>query len=157
MSVVDSDIILWGGYNGKETVNENASVWQGEVLNNDNDRSEQATSDEAEAYKDQQSYLNERWEAEIPVRLEDLPQETLAKAKRSKLPGATYKALHRHAVANNRDTYIDPASGYSVFSQVYLKRKPCCGNACRHCPYGHINVPGKSNCTNLEESADLEW
>ena len=74
--------------------------------------------------------LRERWEAEISVSVEDLPEDNLAKAKRSRLPGAMYKAIHRHAVANNRDTYIDPASGYSVFSEVYLKRRPSCGNGC---------------------------
>lgn len=26
----------------------------------------------------------------------------------------------------------------------HLKRGYCCGSGCRHCPYGHVNVPGKS-------------
>ena len=53
------------------------------------------------------------------------------------------KALHRHAIkcSPQRDTYIDPDTGYSVFTQAYLKRRPCCGNGCRHCPWGHVNVP----------------
>ena len=31
--------------------------------------------------------------------------------------------------------------GRWVLSRWYLlKRGECCGNACRHCPYGHVNV-----------------
>ncbi len=53
--------------------------------------------------------------------------------------------LHRLACEQGLDTYIDPASGYQVLtSQAHLKRGICCGNDCRHCPYGHINVPKSS-------------
>jgi ATP-binding cassette subfamily B (MDR/TAP) protein 1 len=49
--------------------------------------------------------------------------------------------LHRAACDAGRDTYIDPASGYQVLtSKALLKQGACCGNSCRHCPYGHINV-----------------
>jgi len=31
---------------------------------------------------------------------------------------------------------------YLVFTAAYhLKRGSCCGSGCRHCPYGHVNVP----------------
>ena len=31
---------------------------------------------------------------------------------------------------------------YMVFTAAYhLKRGYCCGSGCRHCPYGHANVP----------------
>ena len=31
---------------------------------------------------------------------------------------------------------------YMVFTAAYhLKRGYCCGAGCRHCPYGHANVP----------------
>ena len=34
---------------------------------------------------------------------------------------------------------------YMVFTEAWhLKRGYCCGSACRHCPYGHENVPNKS-------------
>jgi hypothetical protein len=50
--------------------------------------------------------------------------------------------LHRLACDQGSDTYIDPASGYQVMtSKALLKQGRCCGNSCRHCPYGHINVP----------------
>jgi hypothetical protein len=40
-----------------------------------------------------------------------------------------------------RDYYVD-ADGRYVFTEAYLRaRGTCCGNACRHCPYGHANVP----------------
>ncbi len=33
-----------------------------------------------------------------------------------------------------------------IFTSVYhLKRGYCCGNGCRHCPYDHINVPGRDD------------
>ena len=33
------------------------------------------------------------------------------------------------------DSYVDPTSGYRVFTSQYLeKREDCCGCACRHCP-----------------------
>ncbi|HEX4580441.1 MAG TPA: DUF5522 domain-containing protein [Acidobacteriaceae bacterium] len=34
---------------------------------------------------------------------------------------------------------------YMVFTAAWhLKRGYCCGSACRHCPYGHENVPLKA-------------
>ncbi|MCI5065208.1 DUF5522 domain-containing protein [bacterium] len=27
----------------------------------------------------------------------------------------------------------------------HLKRGVCCGSNCRHCPYNHVNVPGKDD------------
>ncbi len=41
----------------------------------------------------------------------------------------------------SEDFYFDEF-GRMVFTATYLlKRGYCCGNGCRHCPYGHINVP----------------
>jgi hypothetical protein len=52
------------------------------------------------------------------------------------------KQLHEQACELGMDTYIDPTSGYQVLtSKALLKQGKCCGNACRHCPYGHVNVP----------------
>ena len=53
----------------------------------------------------------------------------------------TIEELHRIACETGRDTYVDPVSGYQVLtSKALLKQGACCGNSCRHCPYGHINV-----------------
>lgn len=49
---------------------------------------------------------------------------------------------HKNACMNGENTYRDPVTGYTVFTEEFLlKRRSCCGNGCRHCPYGHENVP----------------
>lgn len=51
-------------------------------------------------------------------------------------------ALHARAVADGKDTYVDPETGYEVFTSAYLLRRGiCCGSGCRHCPFAHENVP----------------
>lgn len=43
----------------------------------------------------------------------------------------------------NEDYYFDK-NGLMVMTAAYhLKRGFCCGNACRHCPYDHVNVTEK--------------
>ncbi|RQM30796.1 hypothetical protein B5M09_010016 [Aphanomyces astaci] len=55
---------------------------------------------------------------------------------------AAIVAAHAAACAANQARYNDPATGYGVFTSAYLlDRQACCGNRCRHCPYGHANVP----------------
>ena len=49
--------------------------------------------------------------------------------------------LHSEACKEGRGIYIDPSTGYQVLTSIaLLKQGKCCGNSCRHCPYGHINV-----------------
>lgn len=49
--------------------------------------------------------------------------------------------IHRQAILDKQSTYIDPATGFTVFTELaHLKRGKCCGNQCRHCPYGWSNV-----------------
>ena len=49
---------------------------------------------------------------------------------------------HKNAVETNDETYEDPLTGFDVLTREVLRRQgKCCGNACRHCPYGHVNVP----------------
>ncbi|KAL3937521.1 MAG: hypothetical protein SGBAC_007395 [Bacillariaceae sp.] len=51
--------------------------------------------------------------------------------------------LHLRALQNASTTYIDPPTGFTVFTDlIHLKRGNCCGNKCRHCPYGYETVPG---------------
>ena len=77
-----------------------------------------------------------------PLRLSDLPDADLVA---SMPPERQWRRVHAAAVARNRNAYIDPATGYQVWTRLYLSNKgPCCGNACRHCPYGHENVPKPS-------------
>ena len=45
-------------------------------------------------------------------------------------------ALHGEAMANGRESYIDPATGYSVWTAQYLWDAGfCCDAGCRHCPF----------------------
>ncbi|XP_017557921.1 uncharacterized protein C1orf53 homolog isoform X1 [Pygocentrus nattereri] len=53
--------------------------------------------------------------------------------------------LHQEACKAGERTYIDPLSGYKVFTEfAHKQRGRCCGSACRHCPYGQINVEDSS-------------
>ncbi|KAH3791965.1 hypothetical protein DPMN_145454 [Dreissena polymorpha] len=48
---------------------------------------------------------------------------------------------HRTAVKTGELMYVDPQTGYSVMTRLaHLQRGQCCGNACRHCPFGQVNV-----------------
>ena len=54
---------------------------------------------------------------------------------------SNFDELNLQACANGFDTYKDPISGYQVLtSEALLKKGKCCGNSCRHCPFGHLNV-----------------
>ncbi|KAK1163990.1 hypothetical protein AOXY_G15962 [Acipenser oxyrinchus oxyrinchus] len=49
--------------------------------------------------------------------------------------------IHEEACQAGQQTYVDPATGYLVFTRhAHLQRGKCCGSACRHCPYGQVNV-----------------
>ncbi|XP_071155823.1 uncharacterized protein C1orf53-like [Mytilus edulis] len=49
---------------------------------------------------------------------------------------------HVEAVRNQQMSYTDPGTGYMVMTRLsHVTRGDCCGNACRHCPYGQKNVP----------------
>ncbi|XP_021054903.1 uncharacterized protein C1orf53 homolog [Mus pahari] len=53
--------------------------------------------------------------------------------------------LHRAACAAGELSYMDPATGYVVLTRLaHLRRGACCGSACRHCPYGQVNVKDPS-------------
>lgn len=60
-------------------------------------------------------------------------------------PAAPYLGQTKaQSLIEDIDYYID-AGGLLVFTAWYhLKRGSCCGSGCRHCPYGHVNVPVSS-------------
>jgi ATP:cob(I)alamin adenosyltransferase len=61
--------------------------------------------------------------------------------------------IHKIACQQGSATYIDPKTGFNVFTEIsHLKRGTCCGNQCRHCPYGWENVPD----TNLRRAAKVQ-
>ncbi|XP_008282976.1 uncharacterized protein C1orf53 homolog [Stegastes partitus] len=60
-------------------------------------------------------------------------------------------AIHREACEAKKQMYVDPSSGYKVFTEyAHRQRGSCCGSACRHCPYGQVNVkdPAKKKTFN---------
>lgn len=49
---------------------------------------------------------------------------------------------HMAAVQKRQLTYKDPETNNEVMTvTALLLQEKCCGNACRHCPYEHENVP----------------
>ena len=80
---------------------------------------------------------------QITIAYTALDLQNMAETKSSKNDAAItdIEDLHRHAIMNKQSTYIDPATGFTVFTELsHLKRGKCCGNMCRHCPYGWSNV-----------------
>ena len=58
---------------------------------------------------------------------------------------AQIDALHSAACAAGQLSYRDPSTGYAVFTALaHERRGTCCGCGCRHCPFGHTNVPAGS-------------
>lgn len=54
---------------------------------------------------------------------------------------ADIEDLHEAALQRYSTTYTDPSTGFMVFTELaHLERGVCCGNQCRHCPYGWSNV-----------------
>eukprot|EP00238_Polyblepharides_amylifera_P000359 CAMPEP_0196573630 /NCGR_PEP_ID=MMETSP1081-20130531/3503_1 /TAXON_ID=36882 /ORGANISM="Pyramimonas amylifera, Strain CCMP720" /LENGTH=116 /DNA_ID=CAMNT_0041891409 /DNA_START=164 /DNA_END=514 /DNA_ORIENTATION=+ len=84
------------------------------------------------------------WNSKTPLTVKDLGQVA------GNLSGRQLaRLLHRTALEVGAETYTDPTTGYSVFTEIFLRGRPCCGNKCRHCPYGHVNVPNTN--------AGLDW
>lgn len=52
--------------------------------------------------------------------------------------------LHEDACTRGEQSYRDPLTGYTVMTRLaHQLRGTCCGSNCRHCPYDHVNVPGR--------------
>lgn len=52
-----------------------------------------------------------------------------------RIPPSAQRA-HAEAVRAGWASYVDPATGYAVFTAESLRSLGgCCGNGCRHCPY----------------------
>jgi hypothetical protein len=46
------------------------------------------------------------------------------------------RAAHDQATAAGEPGYLDPDTGFFVFTAAALAaRGECCGSGCRHCPY----------------------
>lgn len=69
-----------------------------------------------------------------------------------------FYTLHNSACEANQTFYVDPKTGFHVFTEYALKQRgKCCGSGCRHCPYNHRNVVDK--VTKIQQPAFLheEW
>lgn len=69
---------------------------------------------------------------------------------------AGFYDLHKQACEEGKTTYIDPSTGYQVFTEIaHRKRGKCCGSGCRHCPYSHVNVKDKDKLSRIQQPAML--
>ena len=56
---------------------------------------------------------------------------------------------HRQAVQKGQSGYIDSSTGLFVMTETYLRsRGKCCGNGCRHCPFGRSLPEGQTTDDN---------
>ena len=156
-------VVVFGGFDGAHTLDEHHSLFCAQALP-DGARGGATVAGGAQQQLAKPTPRRQAggdvWAAERPLTENDLPAEERAEAAESYLPLAMAKALHRAAVNARppRDTYIDPDTGYSVFTHAFLKRRPCCGNGCRHCPWGHVNVPKRRDSHQDEsEDSDIDW
>ncbi|MEM6791472.1 MAG: DUF5522 domain-containing protein [Myxococcota bacterium] len=63
---------------------------------------------------------------------------------------------HAAACADGAFKYRDPATGYEVFTELGLRRRgSCCGCGCRHCPFGHDEVPAEQRAARIRRAAWL--
>ena len=47
----------------------------------------------------------------------------------------SWQTLHERACRAGEEFYVDPGTGWRVFTEVGLRRRgSCCGSGCRHCP-----------------------
>lgn len=54
------------------------------------------------------------------------------------LPESAISRAHDAAVAAGEPGYLDPETGFFVFTSVALAANgSCCESGCRHCPYGY--------------------
>lgn len=60
---------------------------------------------------------------------------------RHEVPEGFIATQVRPADLASEDYYMDPKTGFMVFTASYLlNRGYCCANACRHCPYTKCEV-----------------
>lgn len=72
--------------------------------------------------------------------MSELPEEVVdphpARLDPARGDRAAILAAHRRALAVGEPGYLDPSTGYFVFTAKYLwDRGTCCVSGCRHCPY----------------------
>ncbi|XP_014855072.1 PREDICTED: uncharacterized protein C1orf53 homolog isoform X1 [Poecilia mexicana] len=73
--------------------------------------------------------------------LQTSEDRSAAAAQRLTEQEVTIHRLHREACEAKKQMYVDPSSGYKVFTEyAHLQRGKCCGSACRHVVIGQEAV-----------------
>ncbi len=74
------------------------------------------------------------------------------------LQQSDFYTLHNKACEAQQTYYIDPQTGFRVFTEYALKQRgKCCGSGCRHCPYNHLNVIDKASKIQQPAFLHEEW
>lgn len=67
-----------------------------------------------------------------------------------------WQQCNKDACEAGASFYLDPSTGYRVFSELGLRaRGKCCGCGCRHCPYNHANVSMEQRTKRIQNPAFL--
>jgi hypothetical protein len=63
---------------------------------------------------------------------------------------------HDDACARSEAMYLDPDTGFMVFTELGLRaRERCCGSGCRHCPFHHEGVALQQRGQRIQRAALL--
>lgn len=61
--------------------------------------------------------------------------------------------VHKEACLAGLRHYIDPVTGYLAFTALeHRERGVCCGQGCRHCPYGHALALPRRKTAGIKQS-----
>ena len=132
----DGFLVLFGGHDGEALSNDLRRIPLSPMLRSSEAAPGTAAASVEPAEGPKVSSVEMFKVAQKPLTLDDLPVELVEGKSARQLIGV----LHRAALARELDMYVDPLSGYPAFTAHYLRRRDCCGNRCRHCPWGHKNV-----------------
>jgi len=167
-AVLSQGVAIWGGYDGQKCL-DNFWLLPYHAIWSAAREEAMVTTTFTTKFPVEPSCGELKWDASEPLALKDVEamaakgEERAVRAlvavrrlTQEKQPAATWAMLHRFANSEGRDQYVDPASGYSVFTASFLKKRPCCGFRCRHCPHGHMNVP-KHNCGQQAQTVADDW
>ncbi|CAK4072264.1 unnamed protein product [Aphanomyces euteiches] len=156
MALLDGVVYAYGGYNGTNAT----KFFQSWAVASEKETC--ATIESTGASKTTSEAVS--WAPTTPLTWADIEADEefadevdeINEVEDEEQPGERYRLLHRVACERGYRQYVDPASGYTVFTALFLKERPCCGYRCRHCPWGHKNVP-KLGTSADKAAAALDW
>lgn len=72
------------------------------------------------------------------------------------MPARDAWTRHEDACRRQASTYVDPETGYQVFTAYGLRQRGrCCGSGCRHCPFAHDAVPLAQRAARIHQASWL--